>query len=53
MEPTANTTYLSVDGEAYPFEPFAVEVHKGLATLLSPYGVYNVKFNEPDTRKKA
>jgi sphingosine kinase len=27
--------WVSVDGEAYPFEPFHVEVHKGLATVLS------------------
>ena len=51
VEPHKHDSCLSVDGEGYPFEPFEVEVHKGLATLLSPYGVYNVKFSVPDTRK--
>ncbi|EKM55581.1 uncharacterized protein PHACADRAFT_256300 [Phanerochaete carnosa HHB-10118-sp] len=49
VEPLQNTSCLSVDGEEYPFEPFQVECHKGLATLLSPYGVYNVKFDVPKT----
>ncbi|KAL4253166.1 Lipid Phosphate Formation and Regulation [Abortiporus biennis] len=38
--PHNDSSWLSVDGEKYPFEPFEVEVHKGLATLLSPYGYY-------------
>ncbi|KIP09577.1 hypothetical protein PHLGIDRAFT_126171 [Phlebiopsis gigantea 11061_1 CR5-6] len=51
VEPHNRDSCLSVDGEGYPFEPFEVEVHKGLATLLSPYGVYNVKFSVPDIKK--
>jgi sphingosine kinase len=27
--------YISIDGEKYPFEPFQVEVHQGLGTVLS------------------
>lgn len=53
VEPLKNSSCLSVDGEEYPFEPFQVECHKGLATLLSPYGVYNVKFDVPKTAKTA
>ena len=53
VEPHSTNSFLSVDGEEYPFEPFEVEVHKGLARLLSPYGVYNVKFSVPDPRKTA
>lgn len=53
VEPLKNTSCLSVDGEAYPFEPFQVECHKGLATLLSPYGVYRVKFDVPKATKLA
>ncbi|GJE90809.1 hypothetical protein PsYK624_069530 [Phanerochaete sordida] len=49
VEPLNHGSCLSVDGEEYPFEPFQVECHKGLATLLSPYGVYNVKFDVPKT----
>jgi sphingosine kinase len=30
--------YISVDGERYPFEPFQVEVHKGLGCTLTPKG---------------
>ena len=33
--------YLSVDGEKYPCEPFQIEMHKGLGTVLSKrQGVY-------------
>jgi sphingosine kinase len=32
--------FVSVDGEAYPFEEFQVEILKGLGTLMSPYGHY-------------
>ncbi|KAJ3478301.1 hypothetical protein NLI96_g9856 [Meripilus lineatus] len=48
VEPHSNKSCLSVDGEAYPFEPFQVEVHKGLATLLSPYGSYQAEFDLPN-----
>lgn len=30
--------YISVDGERMPFEPFQVELHKGLGTVLSKSG---------------
>lgn len=30
--------YISIDGERIPFEPFQVEVHRGLATVLSKTG---------------
>ena len=30
--------YISVDGEKMPFEPFQVEVHRGLGTVLSRSG---------------
>lgn len=30
--------YISVDGEKMPFEPFQVEVHRGLGTVLSKSG---------------
>lgn len=36
--------YLSVDGEAYPWEEFQVEAHTGLATTLSMLGHYAVDF---------
>ncbi|EJD53008.1 hypothetical protein AURDEDRAFT_96953 [Auricularia subglabra TFB-10046 SS5] len=36
--------FLSVDGEAYPFEEFQVEAHMGLATTLSMLGHYAVEF---------
>ncbi|CAJ2512654.1 Uu.00g007730.m01.CDS01 [Anthostomella pinea] len=32
--------YISIDGERVPFEPFQVEVHQGLATVLSKSGRY-------------
>ncbi|KAL5442559.1 hypothetical protein PMIN07_004809 [Paraphaeosphaeria minitans] len=30
--------YISVDGERIPFEPFQVEIHKGMGTVLSKNG---------------
>jgi sphingosine kinase len=30
--------YISIDGERVPFEPFQVEIHKGLGTVLSKTG---------------
>ncbi|OCH94969.1 hypothetical protein OBBRIDRAFT_788712 [Obba rivulosa] len=53
VEPTSSKGLLSVDGEAYPFEPFTVEVHKGLATLLSPCGYYQADFDLPRRRAPA
>ncbi|KAI0025393.1 diacylglycerol kinase catalytic domain-containing protein [Xylariomycetidae sp. FL0641] len=32
--------YISIDGERVPFEPFQVEVHQGLGTVLSKTGRY-------------
>lgn len=32
--------YISIDGEKVPFEPFQVEIHPGLATVLSKNGRY-------------
>ncbi|KAI1430712.1 sphingoid long chain base kinase-like protein [Xylaria sp. CBS 124048] len=32
--------YISIDGERIPFEPFQVEVHQGLGTVLSKRGRY-------------
>lgn len=32
--------YISIDGEHVPFEPFQVEVHQGLGTVLSKAGRY-------------
>ncbi|KAI1480028.1 sphingoid long chain base kinase 4 [Daldinia eschscholtzii] len=32
--------YISIDGEHVPFEPFQVEVHQGLGTVLSKNGRY-------------
>jgi len=43
---SSDTGYFSVDGEAYPFAPFQVEAHPGIAATLSMYGRY---FNEFDT----
>ena len=36
--------YISIDGEKVPFEPFQVEVHRGLGTVLSKSGhLYEAK----------
>ncbi|THV01005.1 hypothetical protein K435DRAFT_750573 [Dendrothele bispora CBS 962.96] len=43
---------LSIDGEAFPFEAFQLEVHPKLATLLSPKGYYAAEFSEPSGKKK-
>ncbi|KAF3067119.1 Sphingoid long chain base kinase 5 [Daldinia childiae] len=32
--------YISIDGEHVPFEPFQVEIHQGLGTVLSKNGKY-------------
>ncbi|KAI1655137.1 sphingoid long chain base kinase 4 [Daldinia decipiens] len=32
--------YISIDGEHVPFEPFQVEIHQGLGTVLSKNGRY-------------
>ncbi|KAI1260510.1 sphingoid long chain base kinase-like protein [Xylariaceae sp. FL1019] len=33
--------YISIDGERIPFEPFQVEVHPGLATMISKSGKFD------------
>ncbi|CAL1704519.1 unnamed protein product [Somion occarium] len=43
--PHTSASCLSIDGEKYPFEPYALEVHPGLGALLSPYGTYHTDFD--------
>lgn len=38
---------LAIDGERYPFGPFEVEIHQGLASFLSPYGAFVDEFSVP------
>ncbi|KAH8116937.1 ATP-NAD kinase-like domain-containing protein [Phellopilus nigrolimitatus] len=38
---------LSIDGERYPLQPFAVECHRALGALLSPTGRYAADFAVP------
>jgi len=45
VKPHKPQGYLSVDGEAFPFEDFQVEVLKGLGTFMSPYGHYAAEFS--------
>ncbi|KAI0647126.1 ATP-NAD kinase-like domain-containing protein [Trametes meyenii] len=45
VEPSTSKGWLSIDGEAYPLEPYQVEVHQGLGTLLSMYGSYQLDFD--------
>lgn len=35
--------YISIDGERMPFEPFQVEVHPGLGTVISKSGRYEAQ----------
>ncbi|KAI0971525.1 diacylglycerol kinase catalytic domain-containing protein [Xylaria arbuscula] len=44
--------YISIDGERIPFEPFQVEVHPGLGTVLSKRGRYEAN-GPPDWQKGA
>jgi len=44
VKPLKKEGSLSIDGEAFPFEEFQVDVEKGLATFLSPYGHYAADF---------
>ncbi|KAI1308155.1 sphingoid long chain base kinase-like protein [Xylaria venustula] len=44
--------YISIDGERTPFEPFQVEVHPGLGTVLSKRGRYEAT-GPPDWQKSA
>ncbi|KAL0946846.1 hypothetical protein HGRIS_013014 [Hohenbuehelia grisea] len=45
VKPLSSKGCLAVDGEVFPFEEFQVEVHPGLATLLSPHGFYAAEFD--------
>lgn len=47
VKPLSKKGHFAVDGEAFPFEEFQVEVHQSLATLLSPYGYYAAEFALP------
>jgi sphingosine kinase len=40
MTPLAKTGCVAVDGEPILFEPYEVEVHQGMATLMTPNGGY-------------
>lgn len=37
---TQGTGYISIDGEAIPWEPFQAEVHHGLGLTLSKKGIF-------------
>lgn len=52
VEPLSSKGSLSVDGEIFPFEAYQVEVHKGLATLLSPHGYYAAPFSIPAKKEQ-
>lgn len=48
LVPRDKEGFISVDGEKVPFEPFQVEVHKGLGTVLSKSGhVYEAEGPRP------
>lgn len=38
ITPRQKDGYISIDGERVPFQPFQVEVHRGLGTVLSKTG---------------
>jgi len=46
VKPRKPNGYVAIDGEAFPFEEFQVEVLKGLGTFMSPYGHYAAQFSE-------
>jgi len=50
VKPHKPKGYLAIDGEAFPFEEFQVEVLKGLGTFMSPFGHYAAEFEakKPD-----
>lgn len=52
VEPADSKGWLSVDGEAFPLEPYEVEVRPGLGTLLSMYGCYQLDFDLPKKGKQ-
>jgi len=43
--PLAQKGHLSIDGEAWPYQPFQVEVHPRLATTLSMHGRFAAQFS--------
>ncbi|KAH9901010.1 ATP-NAD kinase-like domain-containing protein [Cubamyces lactineus] len=51
VEPYTTKGWLSIDGEPYPLEPFQVEVHQRLGTLLSMYGCYQLEFDLPPEKR--
>jgi sphingosine kinase len=50
LTPKQEDGYISIDGERIPFEPFQVEIHQGLGTVLSKQGRYEVA-GPPDWQK--
>ncbi|KAI0374974.1 hypothetical protein BV20DRAFT_405217 [Pilatotrama ljubarskyi] len=51
VEPHTSRGWLSVDGEAFPLEPYQVEVHQGLGTVLSMHGCYQLDFDMPQGKR--
>ncbi|KAI9070372.1 hypothetical protein FKP32DRAFT_1586212 [Trametes sanguinea] len=51
VEPHVKKGWLSIDGEPYPLQPFEVEVHRALGTVLSMYGCYQLEFDLPPEKK--
>lgn len=49
--PRNQNGYISIDGEHVPFQPFQVEVHPGLATVISKSGRYEA--NGPPNWERA
>ncbi|KAG9318888.1 ATP-NAD kinase-like domain-containing protein [Chiua virens] len=49
-KPLTDGGVLMVDGEAFPFEEFQIEVLHRLGTLLSPYPYYAPEFKMMDTK---
>lgn len=50
VEPASAKGWLSVDGEAFPLEPYEVEVRPRLGTVLSMYGSYQLDFDASKDR---
>ncbi|OSC99075.1 hypothetical protein PYCCODRAFT_1438681 [Trametes coccinea BRFM310] len=51
VEPHVKKGWLSIDGEPYPLQPFAVEVHRELGTVLSMYGCFQLEFDLPPEKE--
>ncbi|EJD02318.1 uncharacterized protein FOMMEDRAFT_168804 [Fomitiporia mediterranea MF3/22] len=47
ITPHDTTGNLAIDGERYPLQPFTVECHRAMGTLLSPLGRYACEFDVP------